>query len=426
MTTSVSGRGAVLAWSLYDFANSAFTTLVVTFIYASWFTHSLAPDVVSGTAMWSRGVALTGITVALLSPILGAIADRYSCRKLLLAATTLLCVVCTAALYLPTSGQMGAALALFVLANIGFELGTVFYNAFLPEVAAPDHIGRVSGYGWALGYVGGLLCMAIAMVGLVDNDTPWFGFTTEAGQNIRATNLLVAAWFALFSLPLFLRLREPPASSLPDAAGDLGSWRLMWATLARIRQFPQISRLLLARLFYNDGLVTVFAFGGIYAMGTLGFTFRDLMFFGVSTSAAAGVGAFLGGYLDDWLGGRRAILLSLAGMVVASVVAVSTYDTRVFWGASLCISMLAGPAQAASRSLLGRFVPREMENEFYGFYAFSGKATAFAGPFLLGVLTEAFASQRAGISVVVLFLVIGGILLTRVDEAAGICESTAS
>jgi UMF1 family MFS transporter len=147
------------------------------------------------------------------------------------------------------------------------------------------------------------------------------------------------------------------------------------------------------------------------------------MFFGVSTSAAAGVGAFFGGYLDDWLGGKRAVLLSLGGMVLASLVAVSTEDARVFWGASLCISALAGPAQAASRSLLGRFVPRQMENEFFGFYAFSGKATAFAGPFLLGVLTQAFDSQRAGISVVVVFLVAGGLLLLRVDEAEGIRQA---
>jgi UMF1 family MFS transporter len=421
MTTSPDGRGGVLAWSFYDFANSAFTTLVVTFIYSSWFTHELAPDVVSGTAMWSRGVALTGIIVALLSPVLGAIADRHACRKLLLAASTVLCVVCTAALYLPTPGQVAAALTLFVLANIGFELGTVFYNAFLPEIAPPDRIGRVSGYGWALGYVGGLLCMGVAMVGLVDNETPWLGFSLEAGENIRAANLLVAAWFALFSLPLFLRLREPRAATASVTAG--GSLRQLWATLTRIREYRQISRLLLARLIYNDGLVTVFAFGGIYAMGTLGFTFRDLMVFGVSTSVAAGIGAFLGGYLDDWLGGKRAVLLSLGGMVLASLAAVSTPDTRVFWGASLCISALAGPAQAASRSLLGRFVPRQMENEIYGFYAFSGKATAFAGPFLLGLLTEAFASQRAGISVVVGFLFVGALLLTRVDEAAGIRQA---
>ncbi|HIG18639.1 MAG TPA: hypothetical protein EYQ31_15880, partial [Candidatus Handelsmanbacteria bacterium] len=138
MTNSGSGRGAVLAWSLYDFGNSAFTTLVVTFVYSSWFTHSLAPDVLSGTAMWSRGVALTAIIVALLSPVLGALADRHACRKMLLAATTILCVVSTAALYLPTAGQIGAALILFVLANIGFELGTVFYNAFLPGITS-DH-----------------------------------------------------------------------------------------------------------------------------------------------------------------------------------------------------------------------------------------------------------------------------------------------
>lgn len=413
------GGRAVLAWSLYDFANSAFTTLVVTFIYSAYFTHAIAADDVAGTALWSRGVAATGLAVALLSPVLGAVADRCSCRKALLALTTALCVAATAALFVPGPGQAGAALAWFVVANVAFELGTVFYNAYLPEIAPPARIGRVSGWGWSLGYVGGLLCMWVAMIGFVSAETPWFGFAADDGQNIRAVNLLVAAWFALFSLPLFLWVPDPERQGhlrWQDAAAAL---RQLGQTVAHLRRYRQIVRLLVARLLYNDGLVTVFSFGGIYATGTFGFSFQELMVFGLATNAAAGVGAFALGFLDDWLGGRRTIGLSLVGLIACSLAAVLTHSVAVFWGAAIGLGLLSGPAQAASRSLLGRFVPRHMESEFYGFYAFSGKATAFLGPLLLGVLTEAFDSQRAGISVVVAFLTLGGLVLLSVDEAEG-------
>lgn len=412
-----------MSWCLYDFANSAFTTLVVTFIYPAFFMQVIAADEVTGTALWSRGVTITALSVAILSPLLGAVADRYAVRRLLLALTTGACVVGSIGLYFPGAGQVLPALVLFVIANIGFELGTVFYNAFLPDIAPQERIGRISGYGWALGYVGGLSCMGLGLVGLVDTDTPWFGFSTENYANIRATNLLVAAWVGLFSLPALIRLREPTIAAARSATSGFGSVQEVMSTLTRVLEYKQISRLLLARLLYNDGLVTVFAFAGIFAVGTFHFEMRDLMVFGVATSAAGGVGALAGGFLDDKLGARRTILISLTGMVIGSLIAVTTHDADVFWGASLLIASLAGPTQAASRSLMGRFVPADAETEFFGFFAFSGKATAFAGPLLLGILTEMFQSQRAGISVVLVFLISGGVLLATVDEKEGAREA---
>lgn len=422
MTPSAGRRGSrrreVWVWCFYDFGNSAFTTLVVTFIYSAFFTQVIAADEVRGTALWSRGVTISSLVVALLSPVLGALADRHGWRKPLLALCTAVCVVGSVGLYYPVAGQAGLALALFIVANIGFELGGVFYNAFLPDIAPTQRIGRVSGYGWALGYVGGLSCMGLGLVGLVDTETPWFGFTTQEHANIRATNLLVAVWFALFSLPALIWLREPAAQT-GRAMPSVGE---LWRTLARVLRYRQVTRLLLARLLYNDGLVTVFAFAGIFAVGTFGFTMADLMFYGVATSAAGGVGALLGGFLDDRLGARLTVMGSLVGMVIGALIAVLTEDVQLYWAASLLIASLAGPTQAASRSLMGRFVPADAEAEFFGFFAFSGKATAFAGPLLLGILTEVFRSQRAGIAVVVVFLVSGGLLLATVNEDEGMRE----
>ena len=181
-----------------------------------------------------------------------------------------------------------------------------------------------------------------------------------------------------------------------------------------------MARLLLARLIYNDGLTTIFAFGGIYAAGTFGFTFEEIMMFGIVINIFAGLGAFLMGYFDDRLGGKWVITFSLIGLIVATTLALLATTKLHFWFAAILIGLFSGPNQAASRSLMGRFTPSHMKNEFFGFYAFSGKATAFLGPLLLGILVGIFQSQRAGITVVIVLFVLGGWLLRGVDEAEGI------
>ena len=427
-------RRAVFGWAMYDFANSAFTTLVVTFIYGTYFTGymALAPDVTGarvpdpalGTVLWSRGVTLTAILVALLSPFLGALADRGGARKRFLLTTTVLCVVGTGALYFAEPGEVMQALVWFVIANVAFEMGAVFYNAYLPDIAPQAVIGRVSGYGWALGYVGGLLCLAVALVFLVQPENPPFGLDKATGEHVRATNLLVAGWFAVFAIPTFLFLKEARVAHRPPAGQLLReSMGQLVETARELRRYRQIVRLLVARLFYNDGLVTLIAFGGIYAQGTLGFTIEEVLLFGIALNVMAGLGAFVFGFLDDRLGGRTVIFISLGLLTVAAVLAVAATDKTVFWISGLLVGVAIGPNQAASRSLLGRFVPDDKETEFYGFFAFSGKATAFIGPFLLGVLTDAFGTQRAGVSIVIVLFVIGALLLTRLDEAEGIRRS---
>lgn len=413
-------RKAVSAWALYDFANSAFTTLVVTFIYATYFTQGIAADEVVGTEQWSRAVSLTAIMVALLSPYAGALADRGGYRKRFLLVATIICIVGTIALYFPRSGDVLVALSIFVVANIAFEMANVFYNAFLPEISPPAKIGRISGYGWALGYVGGLFCLLAGYYVFVAPDTPPFGLSAETGEHVRATNLLVAAWFGIFSIPLFLTLKERKPLELPEPGRVFRSAnRQLLRTFNEIRSYRDIFWLLFARLVYNDGLVTIFAFGGIYAAGTFGFTTEDIFIFGIVLNIAAGLGAYLFGFVDDKIGGKSTILISLVFLTGASLLAVLTTSRIGFWIAAIGVGLCAGPNQSASRSLMGRFVPLSKENEFYGFFAFSGKATAFLGPLLLGILTGAFESQRAGVASVVLFFLVGAVILLQVDERRG-------
>lgn len=411
---------AVWSWACYDFANSPFTTLVVTFIYATYFTQAIAPDPIHGTALWSRGVTLTALSVAFASPILGALADRGGYRKLFLLAFTAVAIAGSVALYPVLPGQTVRALAIFVVANVAFEMASVFYNAFLPDIAPPARIGRVSGFGWGLGYFGGLAALVVALVALVRPEVPWFGFTKEVGENIRATNLLVAGWFAVFSLPLFLFVHEDTSRITRSGSVVKASFRQLLDTFHEIRAYRQIVRFLVARLLYNDGLVTIFAFGGIYAAGTFGFGVEEILVFGIVLNIAAGAGAFALGYLDDLLGGKRTIQISLLGLGLATVMAVLAPSKPWFWAAGIIVGIFSGPNQSASRSLMGRLVPDDKENEFFGFFAFSGKATAFLGPFLLGVLTDLFGTQRAGVSVVLVLFVLGLLLLGWVDEEEGV------
>jgi UMF1 family MFS transporter len=410
----------IWSWALYDWANSAFTTLVVTFIYSTWFTKAMAPDEVTGTALWSRAVAVSAILTALLSPILGAAADRAGARKRFLAATTALCIVGTTLLaFVPPTLPNAAlvALVIYVIADWAFETGYTFYNAFLPQIASPERIGRVSGYGWGLGYAGGLVCMGIALVGFA-SETPWFGMSTAGGFNYRATNLLVAAWFLVFCLPLFLFVPERRAAAV--RLDVRGTFRELGRTLRQIGRYREVVKFLVARLVYNDGLVTVFAFGGIYAAGTFGMTIAEVIMFGVVLNVAAGAGAFALGFLDDKIGGKRTILLTLVALGAGTAIAVWAPNRTWLWVAGVIIGVFLGPNQSASRSLMGRFVPERHQAEFFGFFQFSGKVTSFLGPILLGTVAQAFDSQRAGVATVLIFLVVGAVLLAFVNERRGI------
>ena len=414
-------KKTVFVWSLYDFANSSFTTLIVTFIYAAYFTKAIAENEIIGTALWARAVSLTALFVAFASPIMGAIADKSNLRKTFLVFMTYICVFGSIMLYFAMPGEVMKALTWFVIANIGFELGGVFYNAYLPEIAPENKIGRVSGYGWSFGYVGGLLCLVMAMIGFVNPETPWFGFTKEAGENIRATNILVAVWFSIFSLPMILTLKTKTKEKFTKSEFNILSViNELVHTFKKIKKYKQVLKFLIARMIYNDGLVTIFAFGGIYAAGTFGFSFEEIMIFGIVLNVTAGIGAFIFGFMDDKLGGKITIQITLIALIFAGLLAIFAQSKLYFWIAGILVGIFSGPNQAASRSLMGRFTPSSKENEFYGFFAFSGKMTAFIGPLFLGILTELFDSQRAGVSIVVVLFILGFFLLRSVNEKDGI------
>ncbi len=409
---------AIAAWASYDWANSAFTTLVVTFIYAAYFSGAFASTPERGTQLWSYGIIVSALLIAILSPILGAVADQRGLRRRYMLIATVICVLFTALLTFVRPGTPNAvlkALSIFVVANVAFEVAMVFYNAFLPSLTGPDRMGRVSAIGWSVGYAGGLLCMLIALLGFV-SDEPWFGLSAAEGFQYRATNLLVAAWFAVFSLPMFLWVRED--AGITSRLGIRATAAGLLDTFRSLRRYRETFRFLIARLIYNDGLVTIVAFGSIYAMGTFGMGLQEVTRFGIVLNVDAGLGAFAFGYVDDRIGGRNTILISLVALSVAVTIAAVAPSKLWLWVAAIVIGLFLGPNQSASRSLMGRFTPESHKSEFFGFYAFSGKATAFAGPLILGQLAVQ-AGQRVALSSIIAFFVLGGLLLLGVDEATG-------
>ena len=427
----------IFSWSMYDFANQPFTTLIVTFIYGTYFTKVIAENEIMGTLLWSRGIAITAIVVALLSPIMGAIADNGGFRKRYLIFWTWVSIVGALLLWFPVNGQVVFALTAFIIGNIGFEMGSVFCNAFLPDIAPKEKIGRISGYGWSFGYVGGLISLAMGLVLFINPEVPIFNLDKSNYEHIRATNIMVAVWFALFSIPTFLNVQENHKKSSKKQNLISNSFKDLKQTFQNIRKYKELTRFLIARLIYNDGLITIFAFGGIYAAGTFGFTMTEIMIFAIVLNITAGIGAFFMGFLDDKIGGKRTIQISNYGLIIACIIAVfapnqnlitmtlpAMGDTVVsgrtlFWISGIMIGIFSGPNQASSRSLMARFIPKGKESEFFGFFAFSGKATAFMGPFFLGLFTQMFNSQRYGIAVVLVLLILGTYLLRFVDEKSG-------
>lgn len=410
-------RAGLVAWCVYDWANSAFPTVITTFVFAAYFTKSVAESEVSGTVQWGWMASISALAVALIGPLLGAIADHSGARKPWLFGLTLIAAIASALLWTvgPSTDFIVRALVLVGIATFAFELGMVFYNAMLPDLAPSDKMGRWSGWGWGLGYFGGVSCLAITLVVFIQAEVPLFGLDKTQAEHVRAVGPLVCVWMMLFALPLFFFTPDRPKAMGLTAAARRGVTTLV-DTLRNLRHHKNIARFLISRMIYTDGLNTLFAFGGIYAASTFGFSFEDLILFGIGINVTAGLGAASFAWVDDWIGPKRTILIAVSALTLLSGALLIIESVTLFWVFGLSLGIFAGPAQSASRSLMAHLAPVEIRTEMFGLYAFSGKATAFMGPALLAIITDAFSSERAGMASILIFFVVGGFLLLQVDE----------
>ena len=377
----------ILGWCFYDFANSAFTTIVVTFIYSAYFASGIVGDEAMGQVYWGNTITICAIIIALLSPIMGAIADQGGYRKSFLFFWTWICIIFSFLLFFPKSGDIYSALILFSIANISFEMGCVFCNSYVPKITNFENVGKISGYGYAFGYLGGLLALVVGLITIVLPETPMFGISLNNGENYRSMNILVALWLLLFSIPTFLWIDKDKDKKKINIRLIKNSFNQLKNTFRDIKKIKNTLRFLIARLFYNDALITIFSFGGIIAKGVYDFELEKMLMFGILLGVTAGIGSFLMGYIDDFIGPKKTIQISNFLLIVATFIVVFIDSEIMFWIAGALVGFSSGPNQSSSRSLMSRFSPINKQNEFFGFFAFSGKITAFLGPFLLAQTT---------------------------------------
>jgi len=440
-------RAAVIGWIFFDWAAQPYFTLITTFVFAPYFATHVAPNAASGQSLWGFATAAAGLTIALLSPVLGAIADASGRRKPWIAAFGALLVIGSCLMWFGRPGDVRIIpplLLAYAVATIGVEFATVFNNAMMPTLVPPERIGRLSGTGWATGYVGGILSLILVLGFLAANPEtgrtlfgliPLFGLDPVTHQGDRISGPLTGVWFVIFVLPMFLLTPDYPARRRPREALREGLTELR-QTLRDLPKRKSIAAFLLANMIYTDGLVSLFAFGGIYAAGTFGWNTIQIGSFGIILAIAGTFGGWLGGKLDDALGSKQVIAGSML-VLLTSVVAILSVDKETVLfvkvaapvpGAPLfsaaaeraylvlgCLIGAAGaPLQAASRSLLIRLAPKDRIAQYFGLFALTGKVTSFIGPLLIGIVTAVTASQKAGMAVLVIFFVSGLALLGRV------------
>ncbi|MHB0770683.1 MFS transporter [Bradyrhizobium sp. 5.13L] len=442
-------RAAVVSWIFFDWAAQPYFTLITTFVFAPYFVTSIAPNPATGQSLWAFAMAAAGLSIALLSPVLGAIADAAGRRKPWIAGFGAVLVLASCTLWIGKPGDAAVIpllLTAVALASIGAEFATVFNNAMMPTLVPPERIGRLSGTGWATGYVGGIVSLIIVLGFLAANPgtgrtllgfAPLFGLDPVTHQGDRAAGPLTGLWFIIFVMPMFLFTPDYPAKRPLREALREGLSELK-QSIKRLPKQKSLAAFLLANMIYTDGLVSLFAFGGIYAAGTFGWHTIQIGTFGIMLAVAGALGAWLGGKLDDRLGPKRVIAGSLLVLLLAvaaillvdkdSVLFVKTAPPqagaplfssaaeRAYLVLGCLIGAAGGPLQAASRTLLIRLAPQDRIAQYFGLFALTGKVTSFIGPLLIGTITAVTASQKAGMAVLVVFFVAGLGLLMRVRK----------
>lgn len=456
------GRGAVApaqtqapasartSWVLFDFAAQPLYTLIVTFLFAPYFATAVASNPEQGQAWWGYALAVAGVLIAVGSPFLGAAADSGGRKKPWIALFVGIAIAAMASLWFakPAAGTpaMLLILAAFVIAYMAGELATVFTNAFLPTLVPTDRIGRLSGLGYAVGYAGGLASLLIMAGLIVANPAtgktllglpPLLELNLAEREGDRLAGPFAALWLAIFVIPFFLFVPE----TKPRAdRGDRSALAELWSTVKSLPSNPNILLFLVARMVYVDGLTAIFGFGGIYGTTVFGWTAFELGLFGIILSLTGAIGALIGGALDDTRGAKWVIIGSLLLLIAAASGILSVTRTHIFYGLvpfspraagslpftslgeivylafAMVIGFVAAPTQAASRSLVARLAPPDKITQYFGLFAFSGKATAFMAPLLVGVVTSTTGNQRLGVAVIIVFVTIGLLLMLPVRE----------
>lgn len=440
-----SGKAGIVGWILYEWAAQPFYSLITTFLFAPYFVDVFVGDGERGQAIWGFTAGFMGICVAILSPMLGAMADASGRRKPWVAVSSLFLIAGMATLWLADPAKkelMLVILAAYVVAGIAAELNGAFVNAIMPRLVPPQQFGRLSGISVAVAYAGGLLALVLMAGFVATNPTtgktllgldPILALDASKFEGDRLVGPFCAVWFAIFVLPFFL-LTPDPRSSKVSASPVRDGLASLRQTAREIVTYGRVVVFLIARMLYQDGMLGVFAFAGIYARTLFGWTALETGILGIILIVSAMVGAALGGLLDDRIGSKPVILGSLVIALIGTVGVLSIDATHVFFtqevaakeagstifsslgekvflASAILVGLVAGPLNSSSRSLMARLTPPDKATQFFGFYAFSGKATSFIAPIAIGLMTQLTGSQRLGVGVVIAFLILGFLMI---------------
>jgi UMF1 family MFS transporter len=402
----------VWAWSMYDFANSAYTTVVITAVFGAYFVGVISENKPWATFAWTAALSVSYAAILFTGPLIGAWADAHAAKKPLLLATTLGCVLFTALLYFAQPGWVVLALLLLILSNSFFGAGENLIAAFLPELADSRALGRVSGWGWSFGYLGGLAALGICLAYI----------TSAAARNLPSshyvpvTMLITAAFFAIAATPTFLFLRE---RAVPQPRME-NPWLRVRETIRHSQQYQDLRRFLLCLLFYQAGITAVVALAAIYAEQAMKFTMQQTIVLILVVNITAAVGAFGFGYLQDAIGHVRAVALTLVGWIVMVLIAGTAESATAFWVAANLAGLCMGSSQAAGRAVVGYLAPPARLAEFFGLWGLAVKAASIFGPLTYGAVTLIFAgNHRLGIFATGVYFVIGLVLLRKIDVDRG-------
>ncbi|MEA5154272.1 MFS transporter [Raineyella sp.] len=420
-------RARIWSWVSYDWGSSAFHSVIVTFVFATYLTGTVAArdGAVSGATALSISTAIAGAVIAVTAPIMGQQADGGG-RRRSLALWTAVVIAATAAMYAirPAPAYLVGGLVLLGVGTVAAEFSNVSYYAMLKQVSEDDDMGRVSGLGWAMGYTGSIFLLLVAYFGIIAEGN-WFGVPSTDGLGVRIVCLVVAAWYLVFAVPVFIAVPDP---EVPDPAGGarrgrtgpvaayrrlVGDVRELW------RDDPDAVRFLVASAIYRDGLAAVFTFGAVLAVSVYGMAPSAVLIFGVAANIVAAAGAGAGGLLEDRYGARPVILGSIIGLIGAATTLLFVHSLGLFWVFGLALCLFVGPAQSSSRSMMARMAPLERQGQMFGLYTTSGRAVSFLSPALFGLFAGLTHQDRWGIVAIVLILVAGALLLLQVPAAQG-------
>ena len=417
-------RGPVIAWGMWDWGSAAFNAVATTFVFTVYLTSSSFGSETETSAALSWALALAGIVVLLIAPITGQRTDVSPHRKRWLAIHTGIVVACLALMSLvrPDPAYLWFGLGLLAVGTIFFELASVNYNAMLSQISSPRSFGKVSGFGWGMGYIGGIVLLLIVYFGFINPEVGLFGVTGEDGMAVRVSMAVAALWFALSALPVLFAVPEnTPLYRSSERRGLIGAYRELFAMIRRLwRESRNTVYFLLASAIFRDGLTGVFTFGGVLAAGTFGFSAGEVIIFAIAANVVAGVATILSGSLDDRFGAKPLIIVSLVGLVLSGTCVFVFHDAgqTMFWVFGLILCLFVGPAQSASRTFLARLIPAGHEGEVFGLYATTGRAAVFLAPTAFGLFVTIGGAQYWGILGIVLVLLIGLVLLIPVRAAS--------